>query len=200
MARRGFLATISDLSTSLSWNGDSGPDPDRPADYGPGAGLRRPDRYVGTGQPRQEPDRQKLRRGPVYAPLPASARPLTSSSPAGGRAETVVDFREPDPVGSAQVRSINAMYGAGQAGELGEVRWGMPGMPRDATYAGELGPMQQMHGAQTVGQTMAALTTIGSRPEFRGGMMTGLPSTTGMTDMPLSDAQTVLIETMGYWG
>lgn len=202
MARRGFLPWLSDVTSSTSWQGGTGPDPIRPADYGETASRRRADRYVGTGQPRQEPDPQRLRRGgaPNLAVVADERRPLARRSPAGGTTVAVVDFRAPDPVGSAQVRSVDAMYGAGQAGELGEVRWGMPGMPRDAVYDGELGRLQAMHGAQTVAQNLTDVSPGANRSTFRGGMLSGLPGTTGLADMPLSDAQAVLIQTSGYWG
>lgn len=194
MARRrpGWLAWPTLATTSTTWQGGAGPDPNRPADLGPGPSYRRADRYIGRGQPRQYPDPQKLRQGPVYAPALAEHRPLTQSSPAGGVTTTVVDHRGPEPIGTAQVLSIQAIYGAAQAGELGEIRWGMPGMPRDSVYDGDLGARQRWFGAQGVGQP--------ARVGVRGGMLSGLPSTGAPGSMPLSDVQSALIQSAGFWG
>jgi hypothetical protein len=198
VAKRGFLAWFADAVTSTSSIGYSGPDPDRPAQFGDSASQRRADRYVGTGQPRQYPDPQRIASGAVLAVIADDERPLARGSPAGGRTVTTVDHRDPEPIGAAQMTSINVMYGAGQAGKLGEVRWGLPGMPRDRVYDGELGPLQAMHGAQTVGQDMLNVSPGHNLSTFRGGMMTGLPSSSGMASMPLNDVQSVLAETYGY--
>lgn len=181
-------------ATSTAWVGYTGPDPSRPADYGPGASYRRPDRYVGTGQPRQQPDPQRVQGTEVAM----QQRPLTQASPAGGRLVGVWDHRAPDPVGAAQVRAITALYGAGQAGQLGEIRWGAGGRPRDSVYLGELGPLQLMHGAQLVAQDARRVGVPGARSTVRGGMGTGIPSQTGLPSYPLSPAQAVLAEMAGW--
>lgn len=195
--RRALVPAVGREAVSTSWRGHAVPDPARPADYGAGASYRRADRYVGGGQPRQYPDPQRLH-SPSRARLATAAGPLTGASPAGGHPVTTWDFRAPDRVGSAQARSIQAMYGMGQAGELGEVRWGMPGMPRDAVYRGELGRLQAMHGAQLVAQDARRVGVPGNRSGVRAGMGTGIPSQAGLPSLPLSPAAAVLAE-MGGW-
>jgi hypothetical protein len=192
----GFLETVGLIARGWSYRGGpQTPDPNRPADYSAAGGARRADRYTGHGQPRQYPDPQKLRsvNSPERRVMVAEDRPLAVAARVGQYGDRGLPA---DPTGTATVLSIQAMYGAGQAGELGEIRWGMAGNSYERSgYYGDLGQLQRYHGAQTVAQDMRAIGTVGNRSTFRGGILSGLPSTTGVPGLPLSPVAQVLVQT-----
>lgn len=192
----GFLETVGTVARGWSYRGaPQTPDPDRPADYSAAASGRRADRYTGHGQPRQYADPQKIRSATSNDRriMVAQDKPLSAAAPVGQYGDRGLPA---DPTGTATVLSIQAMYGAGQAGELGEIRWGMAGNSYEGSgYYGELGQLQRYHGAQTVAQDMMAIGTVGNRSTYRGGILSGLPSTTGVPGLPLSPVAQVLIQT-----
>ncbi len=115
----------------------------------------------------------------VRGALPASARRSTGLP--GNAAQTVrTDYRLPSAQAVAMQTAIETLYGAGQAGKLGQVRYGENASQR---YAGDLGPHQRLKGAQTVG------TAAGIRPGFN----RGLPATSTIPGLPANPMLAALL-------
>lgn len=113
------------------------------------------------------------------AALPVAARRSTGT-PSNGAQVVRVDYRLPAPQAVAMQRSIETLYGRGQAGALGQVRYGERASKR---YAGDLGPHQLLRGAQGVG------TSATIRPGFN----RGLPSTSSVPGMPANAMLSALL-------
>lgn len=110
------------------------------------------------------------------APVAAGAR--TDN----GVAVVRTDYRNPDPIARQQIRSIEMLYGAGQAGRLGNIRWGERASSA-SSFKGDLGPLQRYRGAQGVS------TSATIRPGFN----RGLPSTSTVPGAPAGEMLSLLI-------
>jgi len=118
------------------------------------------------------------------AALPVAARRSTGT-PSNAAQVVRVDYRLPAPQAVAMQRSIEMLYGRGQAGQLGQVRYGERAGQR---YAGDLGPHQLLRGAQTVG-------TAGT---MRPGFNRGLPATSSIPGLPANAMLAALLADNAY--
>lgn len=110
---------------------------------------------------------------------------LTTGARSNGLPVAKVDYRRPDPTAVAQQRSIDTVYGRGQAGLTGLIRWGLDGGAN--RYAGDLGPVQRFHGGAHVGNAASI------RPGFRG----GLPATSTIPGQPANPMLSLLLADVG---
>ena len=118
------------------------------------------------------------------AALPVAARRSTGT-PSNGAQVVRTDFRLPAPQAVATQRAIETLYGRGQAGQLGQVRYGERASQRDA---GDLGPHQLLRGAQGVG----------TRATIRPGFNRGLPATSSIPGLPANAMLAALLADNAY--
>jgi len=118
------------------------------------------------------------------AALPVAARRSTGT-PSNGAQVVRTDFRLPAPQAVATQRAIETLYGRGQAGQLGQVRYGERASQR---YAGDLGPHQLLRGAQGVG----------TRATIRPGFNRGLPATSSIPGLPANAMLAALLADNAY--
>jgi hypothetical protein len=125
-------------------------------------------------------------------PDPVNGAPLTLGAPANAAARAVVDYLQPAPIAEAQVRSIDAMYGAGQSGKLGNIRFGEQSSTyTGASYGGDLGPLQRFSGAQGRVGTAATMRNNGA-------LESGLPGTSTVPGQPANQMLALLISSSGW--
>lgn len=119
-------------------------------------------------------------------PLPVDGSPLRSGAPSNAQPIVVTSYQRPDRVGSAAVRAIDTLYGAGQAGRLGQVRWGERG---GLSFRGDLGALQRYAGGQGVPR-------VATRDTIRANSLeAGLPSTSTVPGQPANQMLALLIQT-----
>jgi hypothetical protein len=124
-------------------------------------------------------------------PLPVDRSALRSGASANGRAYVVTDYSAPAPVATATIQSIETLYGAGQAGRLGQVRWGERA---SEAFRGDLGALQRFAGGQGVPR-------VATRDTIRANSLeAGLPSTSTVPGQPANQMLSLLIATEQYTG
>lgn len=126
-------------------------------------------------------------------PDPVNGAPLKLGAPGNAAPAVVLDYRQPSPIGESSVRSIDAMYGAANAGELGMIRWGEKSSTLTGhSYGGDLGPLQRFSGAQAA---IGSPAIIRNTQALEGN---GLPGTSTVPGQPANQILAMLIRNNGY--
>lgn len=125
-------------------------------------------------------------------PDPVNGAPLKLGSAGNAQPVVAVDYQRPAPIAEATVRSIETLYGAGQAGKLGNIRWGEKSSTLTGhSYGGDLGPLQRFSGAQ--GRVGTAATIRNSAA-----LESGLPGTSTVPGQPANQMLALLIQSTAY--
>lgn len=125
-------------------------------------------------------------------PDPVNGAPLRLGSPSNAEPVVAIDYRQPSAIAESTVRSIQAMYGAGQSGQLGNIRFGEKSSTYSGqSYGGDLGPLQRFAGAQ--GRVGTAATIRNSAA-----LESGLPGTSTVPGQPANQMLALLIQSSAY--
>ena len=130
----------------------------------------------------------------LVAPVPAAPAaapprglPLRDGAAGNGERTAYVDYRAPHPLSVSAQQGIDTLYGEGQAGKLGNIRWGEKSATWEGhSYAGDLGPLQRYAGGQLVG-TLATQRNSAA-------MEAGLPATSTVPGQPANPMLALLIQ------